>query len=255
MRDVRREALAVAVVASATALAGCGVVDSVRYPYAKESARTIFLDAVTATTAVESLRVSGSTEARGAPPVRFNLLDAEDGSCGGTLSFLTADFDVVLTEDSSYLKGSAGSWQQMPRISRETGMTAARLLADRWVDVGNGAGPGVDARPMCRLVDELLTPPEQKAVDAGEVPENLEVTHKGLSEAAGVKAVKLQVVDDGTASDVWVSVDDPHHILKMAVKEEKVQMEVVLSDFGFPGEVRVPDEDVEDFGDLMSRSG
>lgn len=240
MRDVKRGTLTAAVGAVVIALAGCGAVDSVRYPYAKEDADTIFLDSVKATTALESLRISGYLDGPKGPRMNFNLLDAGEGTCGGTMSFGTADFDIVLTPEKSYWKGSAASWQQLPGLPRHKGIVVGPMFADRWVDTT--AGTDVEAHSMCRMTDDLLTPAEQRSVDAGKVPDNLTVRNKGLTEAAGTKAVKLEVVDDTSTTDVWVSLDEPHYIIKMAVEQEQSDAEVVFSDFEFGGEVRVPEK-------------
>lgn len=240
MRDVKRGTRTAAVGAVVIALAGCGAVDSVRYPYAKESADRIFLDSVVATKELTSVRLSGFLDKRGEPRLGFNLLDAEGGVCGGTMSFSTADFDVVLTSDTIYFQGSAGSWQQFPEVSREEAIAVAPILADRWISAPLDKAPGPDPGPACRFVEELLTPAEQKAVDEGEVPENLEVTNEGLSEAAGMKAVKLEVVDKSGSSDVWVSVDEPHYIIKIAGQAKKGSFDIVFSDYDFQGEIRVP---------------
>lgn len=242
MRDVRRGALTAVAGVTVLALAGCGAVDSVRYPYAKESADAIFLDSVKATTALKSVRISGYVDLSQGPRMNFNLLDAENGSCGGTVSFSTADFDVVTTPEKSYMKGSVASWQQLPGVSREEAIVVGPILADRWVDTTSGGSARAEINPLCRLVDELLTPAEQEAVDAGKVPDTLEVTNKGLSEAAGVKAVKLEVVDEKSASDIWVALDVPHYILKFAEQNKKADAEVVLSDFNFGGEVALPEK-------------
>jgi hypothetical protein len=238
MQDVKHAVLAAVAGAAALALAGCGMVDGVRYPYAKESASTIFLDSVRATTALEAVRVSGYVDMGSGPPTRFNVLGTEDERCGGTISFSTADFDLAMSSEAAYLKGSTASWQQLPGITREQGVVMGPLLADRWVLVQDA--DEVSADWMCRFTDELLTRSERKAVDAGKVPDNLDVTHKGLSEASGVKAVQLEVVDDRTTSDVWVSLEEPHHILKMTLKDESGTAEVVLSDFDFRGKVEMP---------------
>lgn len=261
MRDLKRGALTAAAMLTVAALAGCGAVegafDKARFTYAKESADKIFLDSVKATTALKSVRISGYVNPKKGSRSDFNLFQAEDGNCGGTMSFGTADFDVVMTRENTYLKGSTSSWQQFPGANRENAIVVGPLFAGRWVDTNSGE----EFNPLCTFVAELLTPAEQEAVDAGDVPDTLEVTNKGLSEAAGVKAVKLKVVEDKSSSHIWVALDEPHYILKLTETDRRGDMEVVLSDFDFPQDVELPkkreilDLDTMTAKDLIGRSG
>lgn len=252
MRGARRLGLAAAAAAAATGLAACDMVDNYRYPYAQEDADTVFLDAVKATTALDSVRVSGSLDPKGSSTFSFNVMSVLDKGCGGTVSFSTADFDLVQTREGDYLKGSASSWQQLPGHSAAELQAVSGVLEDRWVKLTRGKA-GFDLNPIC-TISRLLTDDERKAVDAGKVPSNLEVTSKGLSEAAGEKAVKLQVVEDDESTDVWVSLEEPHYILKLTGTDKNGTVEVVFSDFDFPAPVEAPEaKDMVDLAKLTDK--
>ena len=242
MRDVKRGALAAAVGAVVVALAGCGAVDSIRYPYAKEDGEKILADAVRATSEVTSVRISGYVDARGEPRTHFNVLTAENGNCGGTMTFSTADFDIVITPKAVYLKGSAASWQQHPDLTREQGIVVGPVLADEWVELD--PVKGTNPHDFCSLLDEFTDPDEESGSgkgsdeDAGEE----EVDNLGLTDATGMKTVKLEVSDDKRSTDAWVAVEEPHYLVKVAREEGDRTGEFVFSDFDFKGEVRVPDK-------------
>jgi hypothetical protein len=237
-----------AVVAAAIALGACGVVEDIRYPYAKESGETIFLDSVASTSALKSVRLSGFLDLRSGPRIDFNILDARKGRCGGAMSFDTAEFDIVYSPEAGYLKGSAASWQQLPGRPAQ-----AALLADRWVKVSGDEG--LDPRRLCRFVETLLNEEEKILVGAGTMPDGVQVTHLGLSDETGEKAVELQVDEEDLSANIWVALDEPHYLLKFVGADDKARMEIVFSDFEFKGAVRLPRaRDVLDPGEVSARS-
>jgi hypothetical protein len=231
------------------ATAGCGVYeDLTTSDYVKESADTIFLDAVRATTAADTVRLTGWVKS-GGTRMEFSLMSAAPQTCSGTISYFTADLDVRLTPDASFIKGSASTWREFPGLAGVAGRTASARLADRWIELGNDSG----FQPLCDLARDLLTTKERQAVDAGKVPSNLELKHRGLSEAAGEDVARLDVVDDKSGpSEVFVSLEEPHHIVKFVQKSRKASAEVTFSDYGFPAEVEAPKGAVS-LDELLSR--
>lgn len=231
-------------------LSGCAVVDDLRYPYAGEDAGAIFVDAASATSDTRTLRVSGfvDPEGKGKATIDFSLMTGTGGHCSGEVSLDTASFDVLTTPDGSFLRGSAWSWQKLSLLTEQPMPARSRVLEGRWVKKSDTVP--LDPVPLCRLMADLLTEEEQSAVDEGEPPSNLVLVNEGLGEAAGEKAVRLQVTDEDSVTDAWVSLEEPHYFVKMVQEDADARVQVVLSDFDLPAEFDTPPHtEVLDLGD------
>ena len=238
---MRRTVVAVAATALVATTSACGVYeDLTTSDYVKESADTIFLDAVRATTEAKTVRLTGWVRSRG-KRMSFSLMSGAPSTCSGTVSYYTADLDVRLLPGATYIRGGATTWQDFPGLGDAVGRAAAPRLADRWIELDNDLG----IQPLCDLARDLLTDKERAAVDDGRVPANLELKHGGLSEAAGEKTARLDVTDEKNGpTEVWVSLEDPHYLVKFAQDTKKAGAEIVFSDYGFPVDVQAPKDAV-----------
>ncbi len=202
-------------------LVGCGDGDDSDPPETKESYATyysaprIMADGFEATLDLESVHLGSETrDDDGLTVVDVSL--RRDGDCLGRLQLPgwaePADFAVVDGRD--YLRGSATFW----------GDDADRY-AGRWVTTGELASYcdwDVRLAPFTRPIDEQLT------------------SKDGIAEVDGVDTVKVSTPTTGGRLRAWVTVAEPHHVVRLALTGGRSTGQIELSAYDEPVEVTPP---------------
>ncbi|MET9935876.1 hypothetical protein ABZ054_34775, partial [Streptomyces sp. NPDC006324] len=134
VRILRKNAVLAAalVCAGATALAGCGDGDSDE-AFAGQSADAIAAEAVKATRDADSVRITGTSRAQGAPAVvKTEFQVDEKDNCLGTMSMNDAKADVRQAGRNVYVRGNERFWQNALQ-GRPGTDTAVDRLQGKWV--------------------------------------------------------------------------------------------------------------------------
>jgi hypothetical protein len=222
-------------VAAAALLSACGG------GFADESPEAIGEAAEKDMKALESVRISGQLVSDGEETTVDMALTTE-GECEGTLGVQGGETQIRSTGGQTWMKPDAAFWEAS---AGDQAALIQGVVGDKWVVLGDDQ----DFAELCDL-DELL---EQM----GDDEDDSKAENEGTEDVDGTEAVKVAgETDDGDPVTVWVKVDEPHHILKMAVDQGDEPGEIVFSDFDEELDVEAPAEDeVIDLEQLGSQAG
>jgi hypothetical protein len=206
----------------AAVLAACGG------GFAEESPETILEETEKDMKALSSLRMEGEITS-GEEELTFDMALDTNGDCTGTMGVAGGQAEIISVDDRSYMKPDAAFWES---FAGGVADQIQSVVGDKWVVMPGEQG---DLSDMCDL-DELLS--DLGGEDAGKA----EV--EGTEEVEGQETVKVSTeTDEGDPLTVWISTDDPHHILKMEVTEGEEPGTITLSEFDEDIDVEAPSED------------
>ena len=203
------------------ALAGCGDGDDPDQPRAEESYATYYSaprimgDGFEAALELDSVHLSSETRDE-AGRTLMDISLRRDGDCLGRLQLpgWTEPADFVVAGGRDYVRGSPEFWGD-----------DAERYAGRWVTTGELASYcDWDARmaPFTRPIDEQLT------------------SKDGLAEVDGVDTIEVSTPTTGGRLRAWVTVADPHHVVRLALTGGRATGQIELSAHDEPVEVTPP---------------
>lgn len=209
--------------------------------FADESATTILEETEKDMKALSSVRVAGEMTQDG-ESVALDMVVSTSGDCEGTLEIQDGTAEIRSVGGESWMKPDDAFWES---FAGEQAALIQGVVGDNWVVLPEDEG---DFSEFCDL-DELLE-------DTGD-DDKAEPEKDGTEEVDGQETVRLtSETDDGDPTKVWVTVDDPHHILKMEVESGDEPGTITFSDFDEELEVQAPAEDeVVDLNELGSQEG
>ncbi|WP_121830887.1 hypothetical protein [Streptomyces sp. S1] len=227
----KRAVLAAALVcAGAAALVGCGDGDSDE-AFAGKSADAIAAEAVKATRDADSVRITGTSRAQGAPAaVKTEFQVDEKDNCLGTLSMNDAKADVRQAGQNTYVRGNERFWRNALQ-GRPGTDTAVDRLQDKWVK----SGPGdKSTQGMCDKQALLAAMDSDKS-------ERDDMRRGATTEVDGKDALTLTKQQaDGEKLTLYVATEGEPYILKAVSEGGKQPGETLFSDYNEKVEVEQP---------------
>ena len=153
---------------------------------------------------VSSMRVIGSQETK---DYGFTRVDVrlDDTSCTGILDSAGGTIRVLKNSDGSWFTADSAFWRSQAGSTPQADQ-AIKRYAGQWSAIGR-KNPLLDLCDLGAMQDAFALDEDdtEDSVDAGEV-----------GEVGGSAAVPLTGRDGKEVVTVWVAVDAPHHVLKMA---------------------------------------
>lgn len=218
-------------IGTAAVLAACGG------GFAEESPETILDETEKDMKALSSLRMQGELTS-GGEELSFDMALSTAGDCTGTMGVAGGEAEILSVDGKSYMRPDAAFWESFAGGASEQ---IQQVVGDKWVVMPGDEG---DFTQLCDL-DELLSDMGGDKDDKAEV--------EGTEELDGTETVKVTTeTDEGDPLTVWVTTDDPHHILKMEVTEGEEPGTITLSDFDEDVQVEAPaDDEVVDLDQLQ----
>lgn len=221
LRRTARTPLALATGAvAALVLAGC----SGGSDFAEEPAEDIQAAAAEDMQALESVRVDADITAEGQQVTLGIALDT-DGTCTGSVGLGGGTAEVLSVDGQSWFKADEALYEA---LVGEQASQIIDVVGDNWVVDEEG-----QFGSFCDL-DSLLE-------DIGD-PEEGTVESDGTEEVDGTEAVRLVREEEGDTTTAFVSVEDPHYILRIE-REGEQEGEATFSEFDEPVEAEAPPED------------
>lgn len=194
--------------AVAMVVAGCGTGGggggAAEDGFASSSAEEIVAATEKDMLAVRSLRMSGEL-VEGAERFELDMRVSTSGDCTGWMSAEGGRVRILSLHGVSWMKPDADFWQATAGGSAKM---VQSLVGDKWVVLPRDE-KGFTA--LCDL-DGLLSEFAADAGSRGEV--------EGTEVVAGQDTVKvLSKTEEGDPLAIWITVDDPHHIVRMEVAQ------------------------------------
>lgn len=189
-------------------------------PFLDQTPRAIAKTAFAEMQDVTSLRLLGSTDTN-AGPMRVDFL-IDDTSCIGSVDSNDGGIRIIKNSDGAWLKADNEYWRSQASSPRQAQALLA-TLSGAWVAIEKKN----DLAKLCDL-DALL---EGFTLDTGDTEEQIEA---GESEKIGdADAIAINGRDGKELTTVWVAVEAPHHVIKMAPTDDVGTPEAIyFEDFG-----------------------
>ncbi len=216
-------ARAAAAVTTALVLSGCGIMpadDDFVDQGPRSMARTAFADM----REVTSLRILGSMEH---DRLGFTRLDMslDDKSCTARFTTKAGTLQLIKNAEGAWLKADERYWRSEASSPREEKLLES--YGRSWITVREKTNEFAD---LCDLDDFM----KDFRVRKSDTDESIIVGD--VVEVDGQDAVPLDGRDDRRGKErttVWVAVDAPHHVLKMApTDDEGMPDELFFGSFG-----------------------
>lgn len=209
-------------VGAAAVLAACGG------GFAEESPEAILDATEKDMKALSSLRMEGELTTDG-EELSFDMALSTDGDCTGTMGIGGGQAEILSVDGTSYMRPDDAFWESFAGGASEQ---IKSVVGDKWVLMPGEEGNFTE---LCDL-DELLSDM------GGEEDAKAEV--EGTEEVDGEETVQVATeTDEGDPLTVWVTTDEPHHILKMEVTEGEEPGTITMSDFDEEIDVTAPAKD------------
>ena len=230
--STRRALAAGATVLAFAPLTACGAISDFipgADPFLDQSPRSMAKAAFADMRKVTSLRILGDTEDRKNGRMQVDVSVGQDG-CIGTIATENGEFQLRQNNDGAWVKGDedfvraqAGSPAQADQ--------AWKMLRGTWVRLD-----GKDAfLELCDL-DELLA---NFTLEKGDTNESIDVDD--VVEVGDADAVPLTGQDGKKRTTIWIAIDAPHHVLKMApAKDTGLPDALYFEEFGMDVVVETP---------------
>lgn len=169
---------------------------------------------------VTSLRVLGSTDTD-AGPTRVDFL-IDGASCTGSVDSDDGAIRVIKNDEGAWFNADNEYWRSQASSPRQEKALLA-TYSGAWVTIEKKN----DLAKLCDL-DKLL---KGFTLDTGDTVEQIEV---GETEKIGdVDAIAVNGRDGKELTTVWVAVDAPHHVVKLAPTDDVGSPEAIyFEDFG-----------------------
>ncbi|QBX55288.1 hypothetical protein EXE58_07345 [Nocardioides seonyuensis] len=226
--------LAVAVLAASAPLllAACSAsTDATREEPVPQDPRALALDAFDEMRELESLRMAGTfTTADGV--IAMDVRIRSDGQCEGEFEMGRGTARFVKDDQGAWIKGDERFWRATLDTPKEARVVIA-LVGSKW------ARPPSDAMlgPLCDF-DQVLDTFDPKLFDDGSVSQ-------GDVEVVGdVETVPVKEKSFGIWTTIWISVAEPHRVVKMITPSGDDPGRVEFSEFDRELDITPPDEDV-----------
>jgi len=219
---------------AALLLAGCGGGSG----FAEESARTIVDETEKDMKALSSVTMTGQLVSDG-EQLDIDMAISTSGDCEGSISVQGGEVQILSLDGASWMKPDAAFWEA---TAGESAPMVQEMVDDKWVVLPEDEGGFTE---LCDL-DELLSSLGADDETEGEVD--------GTEDVDGQETVKvLSETDEGDPLTIWVTVDDPHLIVKMEVTEGEEPGTITFTEFDEEPDVEAPAED--DVVDLDQMGG
>ena len=214
-------------------LTGCGS------GFAEESSADIQKAATTDMKSVKSLHMRGDVTT-GGEEITLDLSLTDEGNCEGEVGVQGGTAEIISLDGQSWFKADQAFWEAS---AGEGAGQITQLVGDKWV-----VQPGEESFASFCDLDTLL---EELGSDDGD---SKATKQEDTEEIDGQEAVVLDSeTDEGDPLTAWVSVDDPHYILQMAVTEGEEPGKVTFSEFDEDVSIEAPAK--EDTIDLSQMAG
>lgn len=218
---------------AALLLAGCG-----GGGFAEESVKTIVDETEKDMKALSSVRMSGELTTDG-DQLDLDMTISTSGDCEGSMSVEGGEVQILSLDGASWMKPDAAFWEA---TAGESAPMVQAMVGDKWVVLPEDDEGFTELCDLDELLAELGADDEEK----GEVD--------GTEEVDGKETVRvLSETDEGDPLTIWVTVDDPHLILKMEVTEGEEPGTITFSEFDEELDIEAPAED--DVVDLEQMGG
>ena len=230
---------AVAAGASALALStltACGTISDFmpgQDPFLDQSARSMAKASFADMQDVGSMRILGDLDSDEFGRMRVDISVGKDG-CNGSFELDgKGGFQLRHNDDGTWLRADERFWQtQMD--TRAQGDQAWRTIRNRWLVVDDKDEKD-DYRELCDL-DRVLAEFE---LDPEDTEDSLEAG--AVAEVGDSDAVPLTGGKGSKRTTMWVSLDAPHHVLKMApAKDKGLPDALYFEEFGVKVVVETP---------------
>ena len=180
---------------------------------------------------VSSMRVIGSQETKDYGFTRVDLR-LDDTSCTGTLDSAGGTIRVLKNADGSWFTADSAFWRSQTGSTPQADQ-AIKRYAGQWSAIGR-KNPLLDLCDIGAMRDAFALDGDdtEGSIDAGEV-----------GEVGGSAAVPLTGRDGKDVVTVWVAVDAPHHVLKMAPAHDSGRPDALyFEEFGVKVVAESPDK-------------
>jgi hypothetical protein len=219
----RGVAVTITVTAAAAVLAGC--TDNA---FAERSAGSIAKVAAEEMAALDSVRMIGSIDSPEGE-LEIDLAADRSGRCTGSITIDGARARFVSTGKAYFLQPDRAFWE----AQGATGPALDRIMStvgDKWARVPPGTSGFDDFCDITGLLDSFAEDSEKKLtstkgeqVDVGDIP-TIEVSQKKR----------------GETTTAWVSLEEPHHVVKLESEDGDQPGTVYFSDFDREVDVDAP---------------
>ena len=239
-------AAAVAVVGGVTAglLTGMGGGDDPEpgptgAAFAEMSAEDIVREAEKEMKVLDTVSIAGDVTGDDGQAFDIDMTVSSRGDCAGTMGVGDGSAELLSVGGDTWFKPDRGFWEEVAENPDDAVIDQILALqGDNWVVL-----PPEDATEFADFcdLDELL---EDDSVESGDP----ELSKDGTEEIDGQQVVKITSTTSEGESASYVSLDDPHYILRL---EEVGQGGFDLTEFDEPLEVEAPGADeVVNFDDV-----
>jgi hypothetical protein len=197
-----------AVGASVLVLSGCGTIGELMPgtdPFLEQSPRSIARAGFAEMREVTSVRVLGSMEDKKNGFTRIDLR-LDDTTCTGSLDMRDGTVRVLKTDRGAWYSLDEKFWRSAVGNSSQ-GDKLVRQYASRWSVIG------ADDKALLKLCD-LDAVVSGFTVNGDDAEESIEVGE--VVKVGDADAVPVTGQDGKDRVTAWISVDAPHHVLKMA---------------------------------------
>jgi len=230
-----RIGIAVAGIAAAALLAGCG-----GNGFADQSSDEIVKAAKADMGDLTSVKVSGELTSSG-QQISLDLQTGTGGNCTGTIGIGDGSAELLGVDGQIWMKPDEAFWRANGGDSADQ---LIALVGDKWVVLPSTDQSFTQFCDVNQLLDQML-----KSTDDGST-----YAKKGTTTVDGDDVVKIENTDpkDGTSMG-YVLTDDPHYLVKIEKTEGSDTGSVTFSAFNEKLDVQAPaDSDVVDLSNVSS---
>lgn len=207
--------------------------------FAAGSAQEIAAAAVEATTAVDSLTLSGTLTSDG-QDISIDLSLNKASECSGTIGVGEGTAEIISLESGAFLKGDAAFWAASAGEAQGKMMT--NLIGEKWLQLSpeqNQFGAFCDLDSFLEDLSDIQG--DDTTAEKGEV-----------EDIDGTQAISLTETEDGGSTIGWVATEGEHFLIRVERTGEDSGV-VDLGGFNEPVDVTEPDK--ADVVDLASLGG
>ncbi|MCF6377258.1 hypothetical protein L2K70_06555 [Nocardioides KLBMP 9356] len=210
--STRRAAAAGASTLALATLSACGAVGDLlpgRDPFLDQSPRSIARSSFDDMQDVSSMRILGDIDTKRFGRMRVDISVGRSGCRGSFDAGSGGGFELRQNADGTWLR--ADEKFVRAHVDGQQGDQAWRMFRGKWFVAD---GENEDFADLCSL-DDVLADFELEPEDTGESVSSDDVVEVGDAEAIPITGGRGR-----KRTTIWVSLDAPHHVLKMAPAQD-----------------------------------